>query len=48
MSPYTEDFSRCVKRALSSEPAPLSAEDRYRLSWEAATDRFLDAAGGVL
>ena len=39
-----EEFSRCVKRALSSDPAPLSVRDRYRLSWEAATDRFLDAA----
>ena len=39
-----EEFSACVKRALSSDPAPLSLRDRYRLSWEAATDRFLDAA----
>ncbi|ACO70473.1 glycosyltransferase family 4 protein [Micromonas commoda] len=39
-----EQFSQCVKKALSTDPAPLSAKDRYRLSWEAATDRFLDAA----
>ena len=38
------EFSACVKKALSSEPAPLTTRDRYRLSWEAATDRFLDAA----
>ena len=38
------EFSACVKKALSSDPAPLSTRDRYRLSWEAATDRFLDAA----
>ena len=37
-------FSECVKKALSTDPTPLSAKDRYRLSWEAATDRFLDAA----
>ena len=39
-----EQFSECVKRALSTDPAPLTSRDRYRLSWEAATDRFLDAA----
>jgi len=39
-----EQFSQCVKKALSTDPTPLSAKDRYRLSWEAATDRFLDAA----
>ena len=38
------EFSKCVEKALSSDPAPLSVRDRYRLSWEAATDRFLDAA----
>ena len=37
-------FTECVKKALTSDPTPLTARDRYRLSWEAATDRFLDAA----
>ena len=39
-----EEFTQCVKRALSTDPRPLSRRDHYRLSWEAATDRFLDAA----
>jgi len=39
-----EEFSMCVKKALTTEPTPLSTSDSYRLSWEAATDRFLDAA----
>ena len=38
------EFSACVEKALSSDPAPLSVRDRYRLVVEAATDRFLDAA----
>ena len=37
-------FTECVKKALTSDPTPLTARDSYRLSWEAATDRFLDAA----
>lgn len=39
-----KEFSECVTKALTTEPQPLSAKDSYRLSWEAATDRFLDAA----
>jgi digalactosyldiacylglycerol synthase len=33
-----------VKEALAAEPVPLSAEQQYRLSWEAATERFIDYA----
>ena len=40
----TEDeFLMQLKYALDNNPSPLSAEERLRLSWEGATDRFLDA-----
>ncbi|ONK57517.1 uncharacterized protein A4U43_C09F1310 [Asparagus officinalis] len=37
-----EDFVARVKEALSSEPQPLTPEQRYNLSWEAATERFVE------
>lgn len=37
-----EDFVARVKEALSSEPQPLTPEQRYNLSWEAATQRFME------
>ncbi|KAG6547818.1 hypothetical protein Mapa_010635 [Marchantia paleacea] len=40
----SEEFVQKVKEAMASEPVPLTAEQRYLLSWEAATDRFLDCA----
>lgn len=40
----SEEFVQKVKAAMASEPVPLSAEQRHLLSWEAATDRFLDCA----
>ncbi len=39
-----EEFSAHLARALRSEPSALNAEERAALSWEAATDRFMDAA----
>ncbi|KAL2636216.1 hypothetical protein R1flu_007695 [Riccia fluitans] len=39
-----EEFVQKVKEAMTSEPVPLTAEQRYLLSWEAATDRFIDCA----
>ena len=39
-----EEFSARLRSALAREPAPMSAEERRRLTWEAATERFLDVA----
>ena len=39
-----EEFSARLRAALAAEPAPMSAEERRRLTWEAATERFLDVA----
>jgi len=38
----SEDFVAKVKEALANEPRPLTPEQRYNLSWEAATQRFLE------
>lgn len=40
-----EEFVEKVQQAMASEPEPLSPELQYLLSWEAATDRFIDSAG---
>ncbi|XP_057506954.1 digalactosyldiacylglycerol synthase 1, chloroplastic-like [Actinidia eriantha] len=37
-----EDFVAKVKEAMDSEPQPLTPEQRYNLSWEAATQRFME------
>lgn len=39
-----QQFSLLLTYALENEPKPLSTTDAYRLSWEAATERFYDAA----
>ena len=37
-----EDFSRQLSHALSHEPKPMLESDYRRLTWEDATERFLD------
>ncbi|XP_042436174.1 digalactosyldiacylglycerol synthase 1, chloroplastic-like isoform X1 [Zingiber officinale] len=37
----SEDFVARVKEAMNNEPQPLTSEQRYNLSWEAATQRFM-------
>ena len=39
-----EEFSRKLSFAMKHEPKPMRAEERERLTWEAATERFLDVA----
>lgn len=38
-----EEFSELVQYAMNNEPKALSEDELYRLSWEAATDRFYDS-----
>ncbi|KAF8641915.1 hypothetical protein HU200_067625 [Digitaria exilis] len=38
----SEDFVAKVKEAMTRDPQPLTAEQRYNLSWEAATQRFME------
>uniref|UniRef100_J3LDL0 Digalactosyldiacylglycerol synthase 1, chloroplastic n=1 Tax=Oryza brachyantha TaxID=4533 RepID=J3LDL0_ORYBR len=37
-----EEFVARVNEAMAREPQPLTAEQRYNLSWEAATERFME------
>ena len=39
-----QEFSKCVREALVRTPKPLSEQEMYMLSWEAATNRLLEAA----
>ena len=41
----SNEFSQCLEAALSQDPKPLSKEELHALTWEAATDRFLDGEG---
>nr|TKV99381.1 hypothetical protein SEVIR_8G039700v2 [Setaria viridis] len=38
----SEDFVARVKEAMTRDPQPLTPEQRYDLSWEAATQRFME------
>lgn len=40
-----EEFVRLTLKSLEDDPIPLSDELRHVLSWEAATERFIAAAG---
>ncbi|XP_031504053.1 digalactosyldiacylglycerol synthase 1, chloroplastic [Nymphaea colorata] len=40
----SEEFVERVKEAMARDPLPLTAEQRYNLSWEAATQRFIEYA----
>lgn len=40
----SEEFSRKLEHALEVEPKPMTAELQRRLTWEDATERFLDVA----
>ncbi|KAI3688035.1 hypothetical protein L1987_81741 [Smallanthus sonchifolius] len=37
-----QDFVKKVKLAMESEPHPLTSDQRFNLSWEAATQRFME------
>ncbi|GAB0498360.1 hypothetical protein MMPV_009703 [Pyropia vietnamensis] len=39
-----EEFSDLLRFCMARQPAPLSADEQYRLSWEAATQRFYTAS----
>ncbi|KAK9827590.1 hypothetical protein WJX81_001802 [Elliptochloris bilobata] len=39
-----EEFGAQLRHALAAEPVPMAPEERQRLTWEAATERFLDVA----
>eukprot|EP00227_Mantoniella_beaufortii_P021441 CAMPEP_0197585326 /NCGR_PEP_ID=MMETSP1326-20131121/7652_1 /TAXON_ID=1155430 /ORGANISM="Genus nov. species nov., Strain RCC2288" /LENGTH=544 /DNA_ID=CAMNT_0043149813 /DNA_START=172 /DNA_END=1806 /DNA_ORIENTATION=+ len=38
------EFAERIREVLHSEPEPIPPEDLHRLTWQAATERFLDAA----
>lgn len=44
MNSDSEEFSRKLEHALEVEPKPMTAELQRRLTWEDATERFLDVA----
>ena len=44
MNRDSEEFSCKLEHALEVEPKPMTAELQRRLTWEDATERFLDVA----
>ena len=39
-----EEFSSKLEFAMKHDPHPMKEEERRRLTWEAATERFLDVS----
>jgi digalactosyldiacylglycerol synthase len=39
-----DEFNTKLEYALSTDPKPMTEAERHRLTWDAATERFLDAA----
>ena len=39
-----KEFSNHLLHALEHDPKPMTVAERQRLTWEDATERFLDAA----
>mmetsp|Transcript_34139 Transcript_34139/g.47324 ORF Transcript_34139/g.47324 Transcript_34139/m.47324 type:complete len:129 (+) Transcript_34139:363-749(+) len=39
-----DEFVTCINHAKANTPAPLTTSERHSLTWEAATERFLDVA----
>lgn len=42
-----EEFSRHIAHAVATDPAPLNEEEKHALTWEAATERFMEVADKV-
>lgn len=42
-----KEFASAIDRSLVEDPAPLTTEEERRLTWEAATDRFLHCCASV-
>lgn len=38
------EFCQQLAHSIATDPVPLSDDDRYRLSWESATERFYDCS----
>ena len=41
-----QEFSAALQTAMSRDPTPLSEHQLRKLTWEDATDRFLEVRGG--